>query len=406
MAIRTLCGRLYRGGVFALIVSAFLLVSYIQIAFAAKPIQDKTSPVISGLHTELITQNSVAVMWTTDEPADSDIDYGIAPHLNKHGPRDKSLVTTHTIQLLELASSSSYIFCVVSRDAANNRSEQCGSFTTQVGPPPPIDVCPNISGMQASVPAGYVTDADGNCVEISQPPPASSSGGGGGARPTIAYVSGLAYPGAQVTVELRGIFFGASIQKEVHATKDGSFAISLEKFHQGLYVFTVTAIDLRGDSSATKGYQFDFLSGDAPLLKEGIVIPPTIRATKEIVTRGDDVVVSGYTQPLKRIYVEINGVGYETTSDKDGLYEMIVNSARFIPGKISIRARRTEHDFSPSISITLTTAVTAEADLNKDGAVTIADMSRFFANPVDMNKDGKVNAMDLSIFLRAFSSTY
>lgn len=32
--------------------------------------------------------------------------------------------------------------------------------------PPPVDVCPNIAGMQTTVPAGYQKDASGNCVII------------------------------------------------------------------------------------------------------------------------------------------------------------------------------------------------------------------------------------------------
>ena len=35
-------------------------------------------------------------------------------------------------------------------------------------PPPPTDVCPNIEGNQATVPAGMVKDEQGNCVT---PPP-------------------------------------------------------------------------------------------------------------------------------------------------------------------------------------------------------------------------------------------
>lgn len=37
-------------------------------------------------------------------------------------------------------------------------------------PPPPVDVCPNIDGMQSEVPAGYVKDANGNCVATPPPP--------------------------------------------------------------------------------------------------------------------------------------------------------------------------------------------------------------------------------------------
>src|SRR6185295_953659 len=31
-------------------------------------------------------------------------------------------------------------------------------------PPPPVDVCPNIPGDQATIPPGMIKDANGNCV--------------------------------------------------------------------------------------------------------------------------------------------------------------------------------------------------------------------------------------------------
>jgi uncharacterized repeat protein (TIGR01451 family) len=40
-------------------------------------------------------------------------------------------------------------------------------------PPPPTDVCPNIPGVQETVPAGMVKDASGNCVTPPPPPPPS-----------------------------------------------------------------------------------------------------------------------------------------------------------------------------------------------------------------------------------------
>jgi len=38
-------------------------------------------------------------------------------------------------------------------------------------PPPPVDVCPNIEGLQESVPEGYAVNNDGQCVPIVTPPP-------------------------------------------------------------------------------------------------------------------------------------------------------------------------------------------------------------------------------------------
>ena len=38
-------------------------------------------------------------------------------------------------------------------------------------PPPPVDVCPNLEGDQATVPAGYEVNDQGDCVLIPEPPP-------------------------------------------------------------------------------------------------------------------------------------------------------------------------------------------------------------------------------------------
>jgi uncharacterized repeat protein (TIGR01451 family) len=60
-----------------------------------------------------------------------------------------------------------------------NGGEDSDSASVQVGcgstPPPPADVCPNIDGNQASIPAGMVKDAQGNCVTPPPPPPSGNT---------------------------------------------------------------------------------------------------------------------------------------------------------------------------------------------------------------------------------------
>lgn len=419
--------------------------------------KDQTPPVISGLHVESITQNSAVVAWITDEPAETDIDYGVAPKLNQHGTRDRTLVVTHAIGLIGLVSNTAYDFCALSRDANQNRAEACGNFTTAMEPPPPstkpvinsftaspqdiqdgesttlswsvtnaatisIDqgvgtvagtskiVSPTATTtytLSATNAVGTVSAQTTVGVSVAPSPPTpqtSSGGGGGGARPTLASVTGFAYPEAKVTVALRGLPFGSLIEQETTAAKDGSFTASFTKFPQGFYVFTVSATDRNGNSSAVKGFQFDFSSGDAPLLKDAVVIPPTISLARDAIARGDNIAVSGYAQPLQQVLIDIGGIGYEATSDAQGAYQALINTARFAPGKISVRARlsSSERDFSLSKTLILTATTVPEADINKDGIVNIADLSAFLAHPVDINGDGKVNAMDVSVFLRAF----
>lgn len=139
-----------------LVVGGILSIAPWHVSFAVTHDKDKTPPVISELRAESITDNSSVVLWTTDEPADSDIKYGVNPRTNINGPNDSTLVLSHAIALSGLAAETAYAFCVQSRDEANNKAEACDIFTTTAVAPP---------------------------------------GAGSGARPTYASVSGFAYPG-------------------------------------------------------------------------------------------------------------------------------------------------------------------------------------------------------------------
>lgn len=375
--------------------------AFFGITLAAKPEKDKTPPVISGLGVEAVSTSSARVIWMTDEPADSDIDYGVAPRLNQHGPRDPALVLSHAISLSGLTPAAQYAFCALSRDEANNRAEACGFFTT-ASTTPAIDVCPNLPGDQGTVPPGMIIDEGGNCVPISPPPPPPSQDAMGGGRVSAprASLSGSAYPGARVFASVRGILFGAAIEEESTADADGLFSITLERFPPGAYVVTLTATDLDGEASALRSYQFDFRGGDAPLLKEGVIMPPTLSFARDKLARGDDLIATGYAQPLTRIIVEVGSIGYETVSDVRGRYEAGVNTATFSPGKVMVRAR-TAGAFSEVKTVILTATSVPRADLNDDGVVDIMDISRFLAKPIDLTGDGAVDAADISVFLRA-----
>ena len=119
-----------------------LLLSVVTVLFFAgtgiglgKNDKDKASPVISDVASSLIATDSATITWTTDEPADSDIDYGI-DHLSQHGPADSTLVTSHSILLTGLTDNSTYSYCVKSTDDNNNKAKECEfTFTTEAMPP-------------------------------------------------------------------------------------------------------------------------------------------------------------------------------------------------------------------------------------------------------------------------------
>lgn len=348
---------------------------------SAKNDKDKTPPVIMDLRTEPITDVAATVRWTTDEPADSDIKYGVAPKTNVDGPSDAALVLDHAIALAGLTAGMDYAFCVGSRDAANNKADACGTFTTATTTP--------------------------------EPPPHAANGGIGGntVRMSLARISGFAPPGAKVLVELRGVPFGERYVDTVTAGADGSFTASFSRFPWGIYFFSVIATDTSGVSSARKGFQFDFRGGDAPLFKEAVLVPPTLSIARGVISWGDDILATGSAPPDTGVLVEAGGVAYEAQTDSAGHYQVLINTARFSPGKISLRARSAlvsalNPDYSLSKTVTLTRSLIPAADLNKDGRVDMTDLSMFMTHPVDMNGDGVVDIADISVFLSAFTKSF
>lgn len=101
---------------------------------SATPEADTTAPVISGVTTD-VTDTSATITWTTDEPADSRVDYGLDAG---YGPFvfDASLVTSHSITLTGLSPSTEYHYKVTSVDAASNSASSGDlTFTTAAAAP-------------------------------------------------------------------------------------------------------------------------------------------------------------------------------------------------------------------------------------------------------------------------------
>ncbi|HEX2295851.1 MAG TPA: PQQ-dependent sugar dehydrogenase [Actinomycetota bacterium] len=80
---------------------------------------DTTPPVISGISVSHPSKTSATITWTTNEPADSQVEYGPTSSYETATPRDPALVTRHSVTLTGL-SKTTYHFRVVSRDAAGN----------------------------------------------------------------------------------------------------------------------------------------------------------------------------------------------------------------------------------------------------------------------------------------------
>jgi len=102
-------------------------VLYVKEAAPVAPVVDTTPPVISGVSTSSETDTSADVTWTTNEPADSyveygkDISYGLTASSNE-------LTANHSLKLTGLEPNTAYHFRVTSSDKAGNKASSADNI--------------------------------------------------------------------------------------------------------------------------------------------------------------------------------------------------------------------------------------------------------------------------------------
>src|SRR3989344_469104 len=102
------------------------------------PPADTPPPVISNIAPANVNQASASISWTTDEPSDTQIDYGLTTGYGLSTTLETSLVTTHSATLSGLTAGTLYNYRVRSRDASGNLSISSNNiFTTSAASPPP-----------------------------------------------------------------------------------------------------------------------------------------------------------------------------------------------------------------------------------------------------------------------------
>ena len=92
--------------------------------------KDKKLPVISGIRVVRIEEApflSTTIMWDTDEPSTSFIEYGLSDQYGIQSPEDIALVKHHRTNIYKLTHGKDYHFRVISRDIFGNQtvSEDC-----------------------------------------------------------------------------------------------------------------------------------------------------------------------------------------------------------------------------------------------------------------------------------------
>src|SRR3989338_2523425 len=89
---------------------------------------DTTPPTISSISVSSLTQNSATISWTTNEPADTQVEYGLTTSYGSQTTLNTSQVTAHSQSLSGLSASTLYHYRVKSKDASKNLATS-GDFT-------------------------------------------------------------------------------------------------------------------------------------------------------------------------------------------------------------------------------------------------------------------------------------
>jgi len=132
---------------------------------------DTTPPGISSVAAGSITSSGGTIIWTTDEAADSVVEYGPTVNYGSATPLDPNRVTMHTVTLNGLAAGVLHHYRVKSTDAAGNRAQSADfTFTTLAIAPVTTDPPPTPQDPGTPPPPTAASTQGGS---------GSASGGGG-----------------------------------------------------------------------------------------------------------------------------------------------------------------------------------------------------------------------------------
>ena len=127
--------------------------------YTAEPFTFKTTPqtppVISNVRATNITASSAAIKWNTNEPSDSQVEYGLTASYGSLTTINTSKVTSHTQKLFSLKANTLYHYRVLSRDPSGNLAISGDyTFTTLASPD---TTAPVISGVSANTTSDAVS---------------------------------------------------------------------------------------------------------------------------------------------------------------------------------------------------------------------------------------------------------
>ncbi len=114
---------------------------------------DNTSPTVSDLTAALVSDTAAVLTWSTDEGAQSLVEFGTDSESLTESTSSTSLDYSHYVMLDELAANTTYYYRITATDAASNSTiESVGSFTTRETLSTETEVQAAISSAVSAVP--------------------------------------------------------------------------------------------------------------------------------------------------------------------------------------------------------------------------------------------------------------
>jgi len=96
--------------------------------FIFTTVRDTQAPALTNIIANNLAMTSAQIVWNSDEPADSQVEYGLTSSYGSLSPLNGNLVTAHVMTLSNLPANTTYHYRVRSRDAAGNLAIS-GDFT-------------------------------------------------------------------------------------------------------------------------------------------------------------------------------------------------------------------------------------------------------------------------------------
>lgn len=106
--------------------------------FTTTGVVDTTAPVISAITATALTMTGATITWTTDDPSDSQVDYGPTTGYGTSTTIDAAMVTSHSVPITGLVASTLYHYRVKSRNAASLLTTSSDNTLTTAAPPPDL----------------------------------------------------------------------------------------------------------------------------------------------------------------------------------------------------------------------------------------------------------------------------